>query len=50
VTTAGRLLGAGRSELASIRAEVERFEEEVFPELEEALEALGAPPVEGTGG
>jgi photosystem II stability/assembly factor-like uncharacterized protein len=45
-----RTVEAGRNELAPIREEVERFGEQVIPELERALEAAGAPPVEGQGG
>lgn len=42
-------LEAGRSELASIRAEIDRIDDEVIPDLERALEAAGAPPVEHGG-
>jgi photosystem II stability/assembly factor-like uncharacterized protein len=41
-----RTVEAGRSELAPIAEEVERYGEQVLPELERALEAAGAPPVE----
>ncbi|MFW6192189.1 MAG: glycosyl hydrolase, partial [Gemmatimonadota bacterium] len=41
---------AGQNELAPIREEVERIGEQVIPGLERALEAAGAPPVEGQGG
>ncbi len=42
-----RTLEAGRNELATIRREIDRMAGEVVPELEGALEATGAPPVEG---
>ena len=37
----------GKAELAPIRAEIERYAEEVVPSLERALEGTGAPPIEG---
>jgi hypothetical protein len=39
----------GRAELAPIRADIERYADEVVPSLHEALEATGAPPIEGMG-
>ena len=36
----------GQAELAPIRAEIERYAEEVVPSLEQALEGTGAPPIE----
>jgi hypothetical protein len=36
----------GQAELAPIRAEVQRYADEVVPALERALEGTGAPPVE----
>jgi len=36
----------GRAEFAPIKAEIERFAEQVIPALEQALEATGAPPIE----
>jgi hypothetical protein len=36
----------GRAELAPIRAEIERYAEEVVPSLEADLQATGAPPIE----
>ena len=42
-------VAAGRNELAAIRAEIDRMASELA-ELESALEAAGAPPVEGDGG
>ena len=42
-------LAAGRNELAPIAAEVERMED-LVAELRTAVQATGAPPVEGTGG
>ena len=44
-----RTVEAGRAELTPIRDEVNRHGEEVLPGLEQALEAAGAPPVEGGG-
>jgi hypothetical protein len=44
-----RTVQAGRNELAALRGEVDRIAEQVMPELEAALEAVGAPPVEGIG-
>ncbi|MCK5641947.1 MAG: glycosyl hydrolase, partial [Gammaproteobacteria bacterium] len=43
-------LQAGRNELAALRSELDRIAEQVMPELERALEATGAPPIEGIGG
>jgi photosystem II stability/assembly factor-like uncharacterized protein len=43
-------LQAGRNELAALQSEIDRFAEQVMPELESALEATGAPPIEGIGG
>jgi photosystem II stability/assembly factor-like uncharacterized protein len=40
---------AGRNELAALRSELDRIAEQVMPELERALEAAGAPPIEGIG-
>ncbi|MFO7894222.1 MAG: hypothetical protein R6U63_10840 [Longimicrobiales bacterium] len=40
----------GQAELAPIRAEIERYADEVVPSLHDALEATGAPPIEGMGG
>jgi photosystem II stability/assembly factor-like uncharacterized protein len=42
-------VAAGRSELAAIEAELDRMVEQDVPELERALEAIGAPPFEGGG-
>jgi hypothetical protein len=42
-----RTVAAGRTELAALQSEVERFVEEVMPELARALAAAGAPPIEG---
>ena len=36
----------GRAELAPIRAEIERYADEVVPSLKRALEGTGAPPIE----
>jgi hypothetical protein len=36
----------GRAELAPIRAEIERYADEVVPSLKQALEGTGAPPIE----
>jgi photosystem II stability/assembly factor-like uncharacterized protein len=44
-----RTLQAGRNELAALRSELDRIAEQVMPELERALEAAGAPPIEGIG-
>ncbi len=41
---------AGQAELAPIRSEIERYAEEVVPSLMEAVEATGAPPIEGVPG
>jgi hypothetical protein len=41
-----QMVQVGRAELAPIRAEIERYAEEVVPALERALEATGAPPIE----
>ncbi|MGM0668913.1 MAG: hypothetical protein ACQET1_04290, partial [Gemmatimonadota bacterium] len=41
---------AGRAELAPIRAEIQRYADEVLPSLAQALEGTGAPPIEGGGG
>ncbi len=41
------MVEAGRNELAEIQVEVERLAEQVIPELERAVEATGAPPIEG---
>lgn len=35
----------GQAELAPIRAEIQRYADEVIPALERALEGTGAPPV-----
>jgi hypothetical protein len=43
-------LQVGQAEFAPIRAEIERYANEVVPSLGEALEAMGAPPIEGRGG
>lgn len=43
------MLAVGRSELAALRTRVDRFADEVVPALERAVEAAGAPPVEGIG-
>jgi hypothetical protein len=40
----------GRAELAPIKAEIERYAEDVVPALERAVEATGAPPIERRGG
>lgn len=45
-----RTLEVGRAELAPIREEIDRYGDQVLPELESALEATGAPPVEGQAG
>ncbi|HSR41101.1 MAG TPA: hypothetical protein VLL48_02990, partial [Longimicrobiales bacterium] len=45
-----RTVAAGRAELVPIRAEIQRMADEVVPALEQALEATGAPPIEGGGG
>jgi photosystem II stability/assembly factor-like uncharacterized protein len=42
-------VAAGRNELAALETELDRIVEQVMPELERALEAAGAPPIEGTG-
>ncbi len=42
-------IAAGQAELAPIRAEIERFADEVVPELMRAVEATGAPPIAGGG-
>jgi len=42
-----RTVAAGRNELAALETELERFVEQVMPELKRALEAAGAPPIEG---
>jgi photosystem II stability/assembly factor-like uncharacterized protein len=42
-------VAAGRSELAAIETDLDRMVAEVMPELERALEAVGAPPIEGQG-
>jgi hypothetical protein len=44
-----RAVEAGRAELGALRIELDRFAEQVMPELERALEATGAPPIEGSG-
>jgi len=36
----------GRAEFAPIKAEIERYAEQVMPALQQALEATGAPPIE----
>jgi hypothetical protein len=36
----------GRAEFAPIRAEIQRYAEDVVPALERAVEATGAPPIE----
>ncbi|MGD2123343.1 MAG: hypothetical protein PVJ76_16440, partial [Gemmatimonadota bacterium] len=41
---------AGQAELAPIKAEIERYAEEVVPGLERALGGTGAPPIGGGGG
>jgi len=41
---------AGRAELAPIRAEIQRYAEEVVPALEREVEGTGAPPIERRGG
>ena len=41
-----RTLQAGRDELVPIRAEIDRYADQVVPELQEAVEAAGAPPIE----
>jgi hypothetical protein len=40
-------VAAGRNELAALQTELDRFVEQVMPELERALEAAGAPPIGG---
>jgi photosystem II stability/assembly factor-like uncharacterized protein len=40
-------VAAGRNELAALKTELDRMVEQVMPELERALEAAGAPPIEG---
>ncbi|MGK7312813.1 MAG: VPS10 domain-containing protein [Candidatus Longimicrobiales bacterium M2_2A_002] len=42
-------VAAGQAELAPIRAEIRRYADEVVPELMRAVEATGAPPIEGGG-
>ncbi len=42
-----RTVEAGRNELVAIRGQIDRMAEQVVPELERAVEATGAPPVEG---
>ena len=44
-----RTVQAGRAELAALRGELDRIADQVMPELERALEAAGAPPIEGIG-
>jgi hypothetical protein len=44
-----RAVEAGRNELAALRSELDRMAEQVMPELERALDAAGAPPIEGRG-
>ncbi|UCF18215.1 MAG: glycosyl hydrolase [Gemmatimonadota bacterium] len=44
-----RTVEVGRSDLVVLRAELDRVAEQVMPELERALEAMGAPPIEGIG-
>jgi photosystem II stability/assembly factor-like uncharacterized protein len=39
-------VAAGRSELAALESELDRMAEQVMPDLERALEATGAPPIE----
>jgi photosystem II stability/assembly factor-like uncharacterized protein len=41
-----RTVAAGRNELTALTTELNRIAEQVMPELERALEAAGAPPVE----
>jgi hypothetical protein len=41
-----RTVAAGRNELAALETELDRMVEQVMPELERALEAAGAPPIE----
>jgi hypothetical protein len=41
---------AGRAELAPIRAEIQRYADEVVPALEREVEGTGAPPIERRGG
>lgn len=43
-------VAAGLAEFAPIRAEVQRMADTVVPGLMDALEATGAPPIEGMGG
>jgi photosystem II stability/assembly factor-like uncharacterized protein len=45
-----RTVAAGRAELVPIQAEIQRMAEDVVPALEQAVEAAGAPPIEGAGG
>jgi photosystem II stability/assembly factor-like uncharacterized protein len=40
------MLAVGRSELAALRAQLDRFVNEVAPALERAVEATGAPPLQ----
>jgi photosystem II stability/assembly factor-like uncharacterized protein len=40
-------VAAGRNELAALETELDRMVEQVMPELARALEAAGAPPIEG---
>jgi hypothetical protein len=44
-----RTVQAGRNELAALRSALDRIAEQVMPELERALKAAGAPPIEGMG-
>jgi hypothetical protein len=44
-----RAVAAGRSELAELESGLDRVAEQVMPELERALEAAGAPPIERAG-
>jgi len=44
------MIAVGRSELATIQSQLDDLVENVMPELESALEAAGAPPLENSGG
>ncbi|MDX1674878.1 MAG: hypothetical protein R3314_08800, partial [Longimicrobiales bacterium] len=44
-----RTVAAGQAELEPIRQEIQRYADEVVPALMEAVEATGAPPIEGGG-
>ena len=44
-----RAIADGQAELAPIRTEIQRYADEVVPSLMEAVQATGAPPIEGGG-